>query len=348
MTRAYYNEFNPDAAQWLRELIAAGHIAPGDVDTRSIEDVRPTDLVGYDQCHFFAGIGIWSRALRLAGCPDDRPVWTGSCPCQPFSTAGKGAGLADERHLWPAWYHLILHGKPTGVPIYGEQVANGGGLAWLDLVSTDLEAAGYAFRAVDLCAAGFGAPHIRQRLFFHAIEQGRSFPQTERLAYCRHDQRVGRNTLRGAVGEHDGTAQARQSPGQGGTIEAGQRSGDDPAVRSPSGGMDIIMGTGEGTAEQRELRAGPIGSGEAGRPGPTNGAWAAADWLLCKDGKWRPVEPGTHPLVDGTSAGVATMLPDGTSRPYHREIALHGFGNGIVAQVAAAFITSTLHDVTPV
>ena len=81
---AYDNEIDPFAADWLRELIRAGHIAPGEVDTRSIEDVAPDDLAGFAQCHFFAGIGTWSYALRRAGWADDRPVWTGSCPCQPF------------------------------------------------------------------------------------------------------------------------------------------------------------------------------------------------------------------------------------------------------------------------
>ena len=163
---AYYNVYDKFAAQWLRELIKMGAIAPGYVDERSIEDVTPNDLKGFTQCHFFAGIGVWSYALRQAGWPDNRPVWTGSCPCQPFSSAGKGAGFTDERHLWLAFYHLISQCKPTVV--FGEQVASKDGLGWLDLVHTDLEEAGYAFGANDLCAAGFGGPHIRQRLFFVA------------------------------------------------------------------------------------------------------------------------------------------------------------------------------------
>ena len=161
---AYYNEHDPFAAAWLRELIRAGHIAPGEVDERSIEDVLPSELRGFTQCHFFAGIGVWSYALRQAGWPDDREVWTGSCPCQPFSAAGKRGGVADERHLWPAFYHLIRECSPRVV--FGEQVASKDGLAWFSTVSADLEAAGYAIGGVDLCAAGFGAPHIRQRLYF--------------------------------------------------------------------------------------------------------------------------------------------------------------------------------------
>ena len=160
----YYNEFDPDAAQWLRNLISAGLIPAGDVDERSIEDVRPDDLRGYVQCHFFAGIGGWPLALDLAGWPRNMPAWTGSCPCQPFSSAGKGDGFADERHLWPAWFHLIRECRPNVV--FGEQVASAIRHGWLDLVSADLEAEGYAVGSAVLGAHSVGAPHIRQRLYW--------------------------------------------------------------------------------------------------------------------------------------------------------------------------------------
>jgi DNA (cytosine-5)-methyltransferase 1 len=163
---AYYNEINPKAAAWLRRLIAQGKIAPGVVDERSIEDVRPSDLTGYTQHHFFAGIGGWSYALRQAGWPDDQPAWTGSCPCQPFSTAGHGAGADDPRHLWPAFAWLIRQQKPDIV--LGEQVAKVEGLAWFDGVSADLERDGYTIGAAVTTAASFGAPHVRERLYWLA------------------------------------------------------------------------------------------------------------------------------------------------------------------------------------
>ena len=161
---AYYNELDPYAAQWLRNLIEAGHIAPGIVDERSIEDVTPADLAGFTQCHFFAGVGVWSLALRKAGWPDERPVWTGSCPCQPFSTAGKGDGFTDERHLWPSFGWLIKQRKPSVV--FGEQVASA--TEWLSRVQCDLEALDYAFGAMPLQAASAGAFHLRDRIYFVA------------------------------------------------------------------------------------------------------------------------------------------------------------------------------------
>lgn len=166
---AYYNELEPYAAQWLRNLIAEGHIAPGIVDERSIEDVLPSDLAGFTQCHFFAGIGIWSLALRKAGWPDNRPAWTGSCPCQPFSTAGKGEGFTDERHLWPSFGWLISYAKPP--VLFGEQVASA--TEWLSRVQCDLEALDYAFGAMPLQAASAGAFHLRDRIYFVADAGGK-------------------------------------------------------------------------------------------------------------------------------------------------------------------------------
>jgi DNA (cytosine-5)-methyltransferase 1 len=166
MMTAYYNEFKPEAAAMLRQLIKDGLIAPGEVDERSITEVTADDIKGFTQCHFFAGIGGWSVALRQAGWPDDRPVWTGSCPCQPFSSAGKQKGKEDERHLWPIWFNLISECRPSIV--FGEQVSSAIPHGWLDGVYADMEAEGYAVGAAVLPACSVDAPHKRDRLWFMA------------------------------------------------------------------------------------------------------------------------------------------------------------------------------------
>ena len=163
---AYYNEFDPFAAAWLRELIKDGLIADGVVDERSITEVSSSDLEEFTQCHFFAGIGGWSMALRLAGWPDDKPVWTGSPPCQPFSVAGKQTGKDDERHLWPAFFDLIREQAPPTV--FGEQVAAAIRANWFDDLQEDLAAENYASAMVVLPACSVGAPHKRDRLWISA------------------------------------------------------------------------------------------------------------------------------------------------------------------------------------
>ncbi|WP_377838662.1 DNA cytosine methyltransferase [Bosea sp. UC22_33] len=165
--RAYYNEIDRDAVHVLRSLIADGFIADGDVDDRSIVDVRPDDLVGYTQCHFFAGAGLWSVAARIAGWPDDRPLWTGSCPCQPFSAAGRGLGTDDPRHLWPDFFRLIRACRPPVV--MGEQVAGAPGYGWFDGVRADLAGEGFASRTVDIPVCAVDGPHIRQRLYWITV-----------------------------------------------------------------------------------------------------------------------------------------------------------------------------------
>lgn len=313
---AYYNEIDPYAADWLRNLIAAGHIAPGDVDERSIEDVHPDDIRSYTQCHFFAGIGVWSYALRRAGWPDDRPVWTGSCPCQPFSAAGKGTAFDDERHLWPAWHWLIQKCRPPVV--FGEQVASKGAEPWLDLVSDDLEKLGFAVGAVAFPSASVGAPHIRDRTYFVAHAGGTrlegSAPGTVgrqraaaersgragRLAYPTNSGFERRRSSEEGNGRDAAWVESERFRDVGGMADAivQQRPNGQPGVshEHDEAGRD------EGAA----ALAGLCGNL---RPGPVNGFWRAADWLLCRDGKWRPVSPKPQPLVDGSAESLGRVRP---------------------------------------
>ena len=163
---AYYNENDAQKAAWIRELIKARVVAPGEVDERGIQDVHPKDLQGFSQCHFFAGIAVWSYSLRLAGWPDAKQVWTGSCPCPSFSPAGKGQGFDDARHLWPYWFQLIRQRKPP--VIFGEQSNEAISYGWLDLVQANLEAEHYSVGKTVFGAASVGAPNIRLRLWFVA------------------------------------------------------------------------------------------------------------------------------------------------------------------------------------
>src|SRR5262245_33908021 len=163
----------------------AGLIMPGKIDDRPIQQLEPDDVRGYERVHFFAGIAGWDHALTLAGWPDGRPIWTGSCPCQPFSAAGKRQGGADDRHLWPHWFRLIRECRPA--TIFGEQVEAAIGWRWLDAVCADLEAEGYATGAAVLPACGVGAPHIRARLWFVGIaDSARPQPWDEAVAPMGH------------------------------------------------------------------------------------------------------------------------------------------------------------------
>lgn len=493
MALAYYNELEPYAAQWLRNLQFRGLIAPGYVDARDVREVTPRELAGYTQCHFFAGVGVWSHALRLAGWPDDVPVWTGSCPCQPFSQAGKRKGTDDARHLWPEWFRLI---REQGPPIvFGEQVASPDGLEWFDAVSTDLENAGYAVGAADLCAAGVGAPHIRQRLFFVAVAFGERLEGL--LAQLRarrseqhraevigrgaadvlgdaHRAGQGESAELGAIHRAEGARTAgfngtdepvfagvlehmAHAAGDGALFGSAPFAGGDRAherVPRPNGGVggmadtdgfvsgqggplrggrdhrsDALEGAGFGSGgesgvladaasarregsedglrgqEQRlgaagvahvmahtheprsqgwelggdgareriaraagmALELGDAGSGGGGGhpgsllgaqgegdlerliprrishelvpPGSTRGFWADAEWIFCRDGKFRPVEPGTQPLAHGSPERV---VGSGAVETQPRSGLLRAYGNAIVPQVAATFIRAVI------
>jgi DNA (cytosine-5)-methyltransferase 1 len=332
----------------LRELIRAGQIAPGEVDERSIVDVTAGDVRGYAQAHFFAGIGVWSYALRCAGWDDERPVWTGSCPCQPFSNAGKRKGTADERHLWPEFYRLIAACKPTVV--FGEQVASKDGRDWLAGVRADLEDVGYEVGAADLCAAGVGAPHIRQRLWWVANtnmpqQDGRS-PGGEQ-SVCNERSRLDR------MGNTDNArlAQRQGEPGnaraQLATVEraSGERGGLGDSLGNDMGrnSRAALGAKTKSDCERCEDGACRFESGlpsedvrlaNALQPGRAEGwtvagngqiAWSSGDFIPCTDGKARRVESGVCPLAHGVSKRMGK---------------LRGFGNAIVPQVAAEFISA--------
>ena len=456
MTGAYYNEIDPQAAAWLRELIKRGAIADGEVDERSIVDVRADELAGFTQCHFFAGIGVWSYALRNAGWPDDRPVWTGSCPCQPFSSAGKQSGAEDERHLWPIWCELINECQPAR--IFGEQVASSlavgrvnkkpSGIidetnreAWLDAVQADLENARYACGPAITTACGFGAPHIRQRLYFIAermandrsgrlenalqherngpasdgigqagitrgrssLDHGMEYPVSDRLqGRLPGGPETGRQEFQRGTPRPDGSAinvadpnggnscaereqrsgQQRLQPQSGGigdladTESGGRRVARDASQPGQSGhadGSGVVSKLGNADSESGERRTraipttqaqptsegrpdgrhdnGHSNAGEVVRPGPTNGFWGVADWLYCRDDKWRPVESGTFPLVDGTAEslvrGSDSSAPiDANKTKEARTMRLRGYGNAINAEQAAEFVSAYL-DIAP-
>ena len=71
------------------------------------------------------------------------------------------------------------------------------------------------------------------------------------------------------------------------------------------------------------------GLGDNNRPGPTNGFWRDADWLGCRDGKWRAVEPGSFPLADRATSRVGR---------------LRAYGNAINAEAATVFIQSVMES----
>lgn len=219
----YYNDNDSFMAKWLQCLINEGLIPKGDVDDRSITEIKPADLRGYKQCHFFAGLAGWPYALALAGWPRDRAVWTGSCPCQPFSKAGKGKGVDDERHLWPAFRWLIAQRRPAAV--FGEQVASKDGRQWFSGVRVDLEAMGYDVGGADLCAASVGAPNIRQRLWWvaDAMPTGR----TSRWAEPGEGQATMRSAYRGGMGntQSDNEQRMREREPVSGSNGQGGRSG---------------------------------------------------------------------------------------------------------------------------
>lgn len=384
----YYNDFDKKACAWLRELIKAGEIPDGIVDDRSITDVTANDLRGFTQCHFFAGIGGWSLALQLAGWPADRNVWTGSCPCQPFSVAGKGDGKSDERHLWPAFARLIAECRPPVV--FGEQVESAIKHGWIDDLQADMEREDYAVGFAVLGAHSVGAPHIRQRLYWVANAELQGHHATENRGSIRKKQEEGGllqsegacdadRLANGLVTGREGRLSGREDTGRenqhrragcnGAVIGLADSNGEQAVAadqrrfypkslcdsdysrvansrllgssrsgKQAAGGEKCCGIGGLADADGSGLQPGERDNPSAGygdslaatggddrpqQPREADGCWDAVDWLFCRDGKWRPVEPCTFPLANGVPERVGL---------------LRGYGNAIVPQAAAEFV----------
>lgn len=339
----FYNDHDPKACAWVRELIAAGALPAGAVSEEPIEELSADELESTS--HFFSGIGGWAEALNLAGWPTGAPVWTASLPCQPFSQAGAREGKDDERHLWPYFRALVEQCDPP--IIFGEQVASKDALgesryvtktqslqrllaeaesglaektawAWFPAVQADLEALGYIVGASDLPAASIGAPHIRQRLFWVAykrssIDAGKAC-RPNAGSWLRHTSGQGR--------------EGQQQPSHG----ASERE------RPRGAGADALDELGNANPDRVGQHAGELFGDEGQhieRPAledhmlehSGNGDWDNVVYIPCADGVARPLKPGLAPLVDGLQGRMAL---------------LRGYGNAIVPALAAAFVESVM------
>lgn len=397
----YYNEWDPQAAAWLRELISERLIPRGLVDERSIAEVKAEDLEGFTQCHFFARIGGWPLALQLAGVDHRTPLWTGSPPCQPFSAAGKQLGQFDPRHLAPVFLELISQCLPP--VLFGEQVAPAIAKSWMCDLQAHLEGEDYAVGFAVLPACSVGAPHKRERLFFGAYnladapsarhlrsesteaearrESQHGFTRELSTRPCGHSistiqQSAGMGVMAESLRtERDcerlyGLGESHKTKGSGTTAEltgCGDigRMGHTDSERLQRERRDsnqerregqnfrqtgLLDGTGSEigvayttTGGRREecqnsgrfivgdsAERQPAGRSAGGCDNPADSHhsfWSDADWLGCRDGKFRPVESGTFPLANGISARVGR---------------LRGYGNAIVPEVAAEFVRAFL------
>ena len=316
---AYYNDNDPFMVAWLKHLISRKVIADGEVDGRSITEIDTDDLRKFEQCHFFAGIGVWSFALRRAGWPDDFRVWTGSCPCPSFSASGERKGFSDPRHLWPSWRRHIVEHRPDVV--FGEQVAKQDGRAWFDVVSSEMEEDGYTIGAAAIPACGFGAPHIRERIYFVAHTDGALVPQ---ITSARDEQVLRNDSDAGAVDDTERRRREQYHEEQR-RIQLARTRSSARAMGEPSR-TRLERHAGNVDGRKKSERIAPATERSAPKAGATNGFWSDALWIECSDKKLRPIpsELSFFPVVDGSERGRVGLI--------------RGAGNSIVAPVAEAFI----------
>lgn len=332
-----YTDFDPFCCAWLEALVKAGELPPGDVLCADLRDITPDSVRHYTQRHWCCGIGGWPLALMLAGWPNDRQVDTCSVPCQPFSSAGKRKGMNDDRHLWPVFFRLVQDLKPS--VIFGEQVCSAdvigkvGGQphatdrpVWFDGVCLDLEAAHYTVGSVDLPAAGVGAPHIRQRLYWCARQLGDTDSARQRSRRGIEREPWGEVSTAGGTTDRLADTQHPESRLRDEQEPPSEQRRDRPAIDDDAGGLADLLST---RLEGRKGQPGDDGPQQQAAQRASCDAWSDSRPILCRDGKWRriPVESEIQPLAHGLPNRVGT---------------LRGAGNAICVQTAAEFIAAFL------
>lgn len=356
----YLNEWDAFAAQWCRNLAEMKQIPACEVDETDIRKFTGDRLNGYSQCHFFAGIGGWPLALRLAGVPEDASVWTASCPCQPFSRIGKKQGTDDERHLWPEFRRLYRLGRPQ--IMFGEQVAGKDGIEWLKAVRDDLQEDGYATASAVLRSPLVEKDHDRPRIYWGAwsardFRPVRFASDCDQFGYC-PECGIDYAECECPGPTEDGVVVVESDGGLFGcrladSDNAGQQAGrgtvfkhqwDDSRGGGICNGSQLVYPSGagpqghgrDGNDKSKPRRNDRLSGGSIATP--------SGDVCLveCENGKWRCFQSGSFPMAYGipSSLGRGKSELDRLAKNAraNRNGRIKGYGNAIVPELAAVFI----------
>jgi len=128
-------------------------------------------------------------------------IITGGVPCQPFSVAGKQKGTSDDRYLWPEMFRIIKAFKSKFVIVENVRgivnIENG---MVFETVCSDLESEGYEVQAFNIPAAGVGAPHRRERIWFIAVREDATNTESKRTWKDNGGIRQGSSRISGGQG----------------------------------------------------------------------------------------------------------------------------------------------------
>jgi len=276
-------------------------------------------------------------------------VVTAGFPCQPYSSAGKRLGPADDRNLWPDTCRIIREVGPRVALL--ENVARLLRFDYFGEVLGDLGDIGYDAEWDVVSAAECGAPHLRRRLWALAWRRDwavRAVADPEGVG--RDDSAVGGpGRVRGVgvqsdagsggeVGPEEGEGRPGTGPGFGVGRDDGGWWGADPADPVREGrGFREVHGGGEGKGREAgdALQRGEVladadrvaGGLRAGAPGGAPRHAGGAGGKVPRYGRWG-VEPGLGRVADGVADRVDR---------------LRAVGNGQVPVVAAvAFVRLAL------